>query len=273
MAAIWWGESAFELDDAKRWQLGAFELWAQRCAEEWKVAFVRGDNPLDDRMDVAVPASAEPPDDSTSYRFGYKKTRPHLRLVPICADRPVVIRTATPFFVPAGQDVTLFVTTSLWIQIYARDPQTPLVDEPMYRPSDTWFGPSPREGELCYSGRTSGRFHLENLAIRPHRAVTEIRVRNKTSALLPVEKIRLPLPNLSVFASSSGMLWTEVVTLERVNDADLAEIRIGKGSPDAAEDAKRVSPPRIATRERTLARTFGGILGLKGMLNHDRMVE
>ena len=56
-------------------------------------------------------------------------------LLPNLADRPVVARPAVPFFIPPGEELELFVSTPIWVQL--RSGTTDLVELPCLRPSDT----------------------------------------------------------------------------------------------------------------------------------------
>ena len=56
----------------------------------------------------------------------------------------------------------IYVSTPLWVRVDVHDPPQFLQEIPVIRPSDTWFGPSTREGELGYAGRTHGRLNFEN---------------------------------------------------------------------------------------------------------------
>ena len=97
----------------------------------------------------------------------------------------------------------------------------------MDRPSDTWFGPSTLEGELCYESKTAVRFNLDNVPRRPHRAISVVRIRNRTDTQLSLERLKIPLPNLSLFGTEDGQLWTESITLERDEDGENATVKLG----------------------------------------------
>jgi hypothetical protein len=91
-----------------------------------------------------------------------------------------------------------------------------------------------------------------------------VRIRNQAPTKLEFERIKIPVPNLSIFADTSAHLWTEPVTLERDEDGDFAGLRLGKGAPDeasAAGDAVRVGGPRETHTKGLSLRTFGHLLG------------
>jgi hypothetical protein len=191
-------------------------------------------------------------------RFGFRKASGQLELRPALADRPVVVNPEIPFALPAGEETSLYVSVSLWLQIHTGNPASLLLEEPVFRPSDTWFGPSTMEGELCYAGRTGARLNLENLTVRPQRAICAVRIRNRAATLLPLQRLKLPAPNLSLFTSAEGHLWTEALTLDRDQDGELASLRLGKGPPREARDPVHVNGPRARIERGLLVRTFAG---------------
>ena len=107
-----------------------------------------------------------------------------------------------------------FVSNPLWIRL-GNDRLGNLLDEPILRPSETWFGPSRILGELCYSAATVPRLHLENISVPAQRAVTPARVVNRAAEVLVLERIKVPLPHLELFEDPEGTLWTSSVELHR----------------------------------------------------------
>jgi hypothetical protein len=258
----WWGE--FEIaDDGKwhRWQVGPAVVRVQHRPGEWQIAVRPGDDPVSEELVVNEILDAEPDDGAVPVRFARHRSGTGLQLVPLTTDRPVIVRSSQPFQVPPGEETTIYVSTPLRIGFEAGRGKLRLLEEALFRPSDTWFGPSPREGELCYASTTAARLSLENLPIRPHRAVTVVQIRNRATTLLPLERIRLPMPQLSLYGSREGWLWTETVTLERRAADELAEIRLARGAPEQAGECQRVAGPRQATERGALIRSFGGLLG------------
>jgi hypothetical protein len=82
----------------------------------------------------------------------------------------------TPLYVPPAEIATIFVRSPLWLRIEVGDALIALQEVPMLRPSDTWFGPTTMEGELCYASQTYARLNLEKLPIGPHHAGTQVTI-------------------------------------------------------------------------------------------------
>ena len=272
MAERWWGEIEVPENETRHWRIGPFDLWMRHSLEEWQASFERCPDPFVDDLVVAAEPSREPAPEATTRRFGFRR-RSSLVLRPLTADRPVIVRSEKPFWVPAGEEVQIFVSVPLWVGLRSPSDETLVLDEPVSRLSDTWFGPSTLVGELCYAVKTSIRFHRENLPDRPHRVVSAVRIRNHCGTPLPLERIRIPAPNLSLYASESGHLWTEAVTLEREEDGNLAALKLGRGAPREAGTCRKVGGPREVATRGVLHRTFGSLLGMKGGNELERVVE
>ncbi len=264
----WWGSFVMDVDRAGRWRVGPTTLWIERHDYEWRVTRWQEGDPLDENTRIDVPASmvkAEiPPKDSgivvTTERYSYEKTTPNIEVTPALADRPIVVRPEESLYVPAGETVTMFVSTPLWVRVEAGEDHDLLTEIPSYRPSDSWFGPNTREGELCYSTSTLARLNLRDVPLRLHRAVTPIVVRNPLGEVLNVERIRVPVGYLSLYRGVNGFLWTESIEFDRVENEELASMSVGRGAPRQAKDAQRIVGPRQTHDRSVLVRTFSSII-------------
>jgi hypothetical protein len=244
-----------------RWRIGPLELWAARCEREWRLGHITGDDTLDTRVEVEAPAAAsEPPKGATVLRFGYREPPETIRLTPVLADRPVVVSPESPLLVPPGQDLVLYLSTPLWVQVTIGSSPAALLDQPTHRPTDTWFGSSTMAGELCYGSRTAARLNIDNVPVRPYRAVTIAEIGNRAKTPLTVEKLRIPTPNMSVYATAEGQLWTETVSFERQEEGEMARVSHGKGPPDLAPSARVLGAPRTPWEHGLIVRTFGSLL-------------
>lgn len=242
-----------------RVRIGPSALWLQRTPMEWRVAVVTGADGGDDPGEI-LPSADPPPEEATIHRFGFASSPQRLRLDPRLPDRAVVISPADPFLLPPQEEAQLYVSLPVWVAIGQEGRQTTLFEVPVQRPSDTWFGPSTRVGELCYAIRTRARTRLEEVSNHRHRVVSVVRIVNRARTLLPVERLRLPAPQMSLYADPDGQLWTEGVTLIRSEDDELARVELGGGPPDASRAGTLLAGPRLSSDRGLLERTFGGLI-------------
>ena len=266
---VWWGDFQANVGEVRRWRIGPSTLWAERLEHEWRVWREEAGDHLASDVEVAILADpAEIPEGAGAHRLTFERSVRSLTLQPLLADRAVIVKPESPLFVPSGETITLYVSTPVWIALrFGLPPQT-LLEFPGFRPSDTWFGPSTREGELAYAARTTGRLTLAELPVRPHRAVTPVRVRNQGTDALLLERLKVPVTYLSLYRGASEgtgvRLFTEPVTLVRGTAADVADVQLGKSAPAEAGGSRAV---RVAERReqpgahlalRAFAKLFGG---------------
>ncbi|MCS4180592.1 hypothetical protein [Salinibacter ruber] len=268
----WWGTVSLDVQTGGRWAVGPSTLWLYRTDREWRIVHrpspdAGAADPLSNRSDVTMPLSEadmapvldtdDPAVHTSRYSFG--DTEPRIALRPALADRPVVSRPEHPLYVPPEESVTLYLSTALWIQITLPDSERKLQEVPSFRMSDTWFGPSTVDGELCYATRTAGRLRLDALPRRDHRAVTPLRIRNTAADPLALERVQLPTQHLALYTASGGRLWTQAVTMTHSADREGADVQVRSGPPADAKAAERLQEPRETTKKSLFTSTFSAV--------------
>ncbi|TVS11082.1 MAG: hypothetical protein EA419_09195 [Wenzhouxiangella sp.] len=255
----WWTPRKVAVGHGLELTVGTLRLTLGHGPDEWRI----------ERESIAEPEVSGkariqgrrtlPSEYQERYVIGGDSSR--LALTPMLADRNVVIRPRQPVFLLSGQKVTLFLSTPIWLKLEVGDPPSLLREMPVTQLSDTWFGPSTREGEICYAGRTHARHHIDELPRRPHRAITPLHIHNKASTPLPLEKFSLPVPMLALYGSENGSLWTQRVTLTREDQSDLAAVRIDPQPPEYAEKLSLLARPRQDSGRSGLVRAFSLLFG------------
>lgn len=256
---VWWGEFPIPEGSTRYWRIGPFELWIRHLRGEWRIASTRHDEPMDGSLEMREEEQAFDLSSQSLNRFGVSSPSEKVRLDVVLADRAVVTWPDLPFSVPAGQEVTVHVSTPIWVRVSIGEDRNLLAEVPLYRPSDTWFGATTMEGELCYSSRTRFTLHLANMTVVPHRALTAVRILNRASTALSLERVKLPVTHLSLYCAADGALWTEDVTLERTEDDDFAKLRVARRK-SGQSTGKRISEPRTSPEENLMVRAFSSIL-------------
>lgn len=274
MGTRWWGRFDFSEGDTRHWRIGPFGMWLTRLGGEFRMVSMRSDATDPTELVAGQPSTEPPPPGGDILRFGVEPGLGEIEIQPLTADRAFIFKSENPYLVPQRGEVTAFLSSPVWVRLQLTDPERHLHEEPTFRPSDTWFGPSTLEGELCYASRTSVRYNLRNLSVKPFRAVTVVRIVNHAASVLPLARIRLPLPHLSLYAGEDGRLWTETVILDRKQDGDFAEIKLTRSAPQEAGTCEKVSKPREEIGRHPLIRSFTSLLGLSGdREGHERMVD
>jgi len=262
----WWGNIQLEGDACVRLQLGPLKLVARHLAKEWHISY-QADTALMAEEDVICRADTlSHAEDNVEYdnisRHVFAQPGDTLIVRPALADRPVVVRPYVPFYLPPGEVVTLFVSSPLWLSLSVDSQATPLVELPIQRASDTWFGPNTMVGELCYASRTQGRTCLKELPIRPHRAITPVIILNHASKPLLLERLNIMVPYLTLYENDIGDLYTSRVTLTREHDGDNASMLIDKTAPDELGfNCHLLTPARSKGDSGALSRAFDALFG------------
>jgi len=239
-------------------RLGPMELWLDVRPGEVEIAAWQNEDALDTRLGPA--STPEPPHDARRARFAVPLDG--LALAPALADRPVVVRPEVPVHLPPGSSITLLISTPLWVQLVAGTPPVSVFEGPSFRPSDTWFGPSPREGLLCYSSRTRARLLSTASPTSPARASTELTLNNFGADTLVVVRLSLPAPRLALYAEpGSAEHWSESVTFTRQANDHLAEVQIQRGPPASAPGGIQVAPPREIDPQNVFRRALSSLVG------------
>jgi len=265
VGAEWWGEVDIPMGETMRWQVGPLCLWVQRLPGEWRVAQTQLEDPLHALVEAKRSVTAEDIDENAYVeRFGVRGDSTVFRISPQLADRPVVSRPDRPFHLPAGEEAVLFVGSPLWILMSTESPRRALMDTPVFRPSDTWFGPTNHDGELCYASRTFCRLRIEEVPLRPNRCVTAVTVRNHADDDLPLDRLKLPVDALALYRGDDGRLWTQDLHLDRHEDKEHARLTISKKNPALASRPRCLGTARVPTQVNVMTRAFSTLFSLGG---------
>ncbi|MGH9322000.1 MAG: hypothetical protein ACRD21_01060 [Vicinamibacteria bacterium] len=254
----WWGRFSLPIGGRGVWHVGPMRLSLSRGRHEWSIEYLEKQEPRNASF-VQCPATSFPDGPGlVRHRYAFTEAPESVWIRPVLADRSVVVYPENPFHITAGESITLFCSTPLWVRIEVGDHRLVLLEVPIERPADTWFGHSTREGELCYATETAARLEREDLARHPHRAITELSIRNGVSNTLDLERVNLAVRYLSVYAHPAGGLWTEAVTLDRTSSATIG--KLGIGNPPAGSDIEQLTPPRTPpTDDGVLVRAFSAL--------------
>ena len=254
----WWGTFNFELDQSKLWRLGPLTMILRCLSGEWQVSYERIEQYED--SDISVSDTDSIPEDLPELtRYVFRNPCRSLKITPLLADRPVISRPRIPFNLSAGEEITLYVSSPLWIELSAGNNAKKLGELSIQRPSDTWFGPSTLQGELCYATTTHCRINLVEIPERRYRAITPVIIRNNADTTLSLERLNLPSPQLSIYTSDDGRLWTSTVKLTREKDGDMAALRVIHKPPKEAPEAIILSQPRVASEAGVFIRAFHAV--------------
>ncbi len=189
-------------------------------------------------------------------RLGFKNCPEAASLSPALADRHVIARPESPFLVPPGEQVELYVSTPLWVQVNSMGPLRVLLEIPVTRISDTWIGANTREGELGYAVRTRAQTSINDLPAAAARVITPVNVVNHAANSFLLQRVELPMIRLALFRGHDGRFWTPAVTVERDKGGDLAKVRWDSLPCGLVREPVQISPPRSPAQGHAILRAF-----------------
>lgn len=258
----WWGAYDLALDNSLLWTIGPFSLQILRREKEWLIWYLQQNFAETDEDTWSLEKNAcVNNEEGEIKRYIFSQTEESLLIMPRLADRPVVVKAVKPLHILAGQQVDMYVSTPLWFSASVHANGTELQEMPIARPSDTWFGPSTMQGELCYASNTHGRLYLSDLPLRPHRAISPVKINNQTNKPLLLTQLSLPTPYLSLFDTDGGGLWTEAITLLNDDNSDLAKVSFADSPPLPHAAARKIVDARQKKETNMLFHTFSTLFG------------
>jgi hypothetical protein len=109
--------------------------------------------------------------------------------------------------------------------------------------------------------RTHARVDLEEIPQRGYRAITPVLIRNEAEEPLSLLRLNLPVPYLSLYLSTAGVLWTQAITMRHAAGNEMAEVDVGGRAPSqAGEGARRLTEARSEPDRNLLVRAFSSLL-------------
>jgi len=259
--STWWGLFKLEIEQNKEWHIGPLKLIIRRLINEWQIAHESNENFDSTDFSWEINDTDQQPESfKNNSRYILNDSSGQLIITPKLADRTIVTRPNIPFNLAAGEEITLYVSSPLWIELDAGSTIVkPLTSIAIQRLSDTWFGPSTLEGDFCYAATTHCRLNLEDLPEHSHRAITPVLIRNRSDSTLLLERLNLPIPFLPLYTSPTNQLWTPQITLTREKDGDMAELKIEEKPPTEIGAMEKVSDARNKENNNVLFRAFNTV--------------
>ena len=245
------------------WVLGGLDLSITRLKSEWEINYSYFNSENSDIADSIwhrepeVHLNTEAVNAPQNHiRVACRQTADKLLLTPRMADRSLVSRPWDMLQILPGEEVTLFIGALLWLRIEFGERRDHAVDIPLRRISDTWFGPSPREGELCYASRTHAFTDQSQLINRPYRALLPVQIQNQDESHLILERINLPVPYLNLYRDKFGTFWAQGLTLTREMDRNNVRVEVDESAPKLALGAKMINESLETADSNVLVKAF-----------------
>lgn len=256
----WWGEFSFTVAQVRRWLVCNKAIYIERQALQWLTWYESlGDSELTEQSIVEEIAPPETRSETNLVRHLQEHACNTISIKPALADRSVIAKPSVTLNLLPGEKTIIYVSTPVWFNAFTQPNDLLVLDIPLIRMSDSWFGPSTIEGELCYAKYTEAKLDINKLERQSHRAITPIYIHNKNDTSMAIERINVPIPYLHLYADENNHLWTNNITLICEQDGEMAEIKLDKHAPDVAKPTTLLTKPRIASEQHKLIRSIGNL--------------
>lgn len=252
VTADFWSQS-WSISQPLLIEMGDLSLRVERQTHEWMLAY-SWQKKANEGAFSCIPLAADetPPalanGKTQITRVALEQMGDEIRMQPLLADRPVVVRPYSPLILPAENRITLYISAPLWLCIHFSEYVSR--ELPVQRLSETWMGGMTGKGELCYGSYTHARLDKELLQRLPYRALTPVSIHNKSDTDLTLERLSIPAPYLSLF-EGEGQLVTEPLTIVMDSQKHQGVVSIGK-----MEGKQALTPPRKKADKGILVNTW-----------------
>jgi hypothetical protein len=205
----------------------------------------------------------DPPHEAgeTVFRYAIAQNKVSLSLRPHLPNRPIVARLSEPLWVHGHRAIEIFVSNPLWIELYEAQTLLSMAHIPSLPLSDSWFGSSPREGELCYANRTEARLDVHKIPLNLMRATTRITVVNQLEEPVRVERVKIPSALLGLHINQKSQLWTTSLRLERRALQGKSKVQLGAPKATSQDPFHLITPPAFLTGATIIERAFHKLIG------------
>lgn len=202
-----WNKYEFSVGQTMLFRAGYAEIFVKHIANGWLVKNVEVNEPAEELSVAEVEAFA---DDQDVFHFQTGKSH-QLHVVPAFPNKSVVFRNTKNIRISAGQTTNLFFRIPLNIQFYFQEikDENRLLDMPLQRLSDTWFGDTDN-GEPAFSIGSGYDKTFEAIQLNSWEAIVPAEIINNTLGVLDLQRLILRVDDFSVYLRHQRLLSNHV---------------------------------------------------------------
>ena len=229
-----WGTYACNEGMLYLWQAGPLKIWLKRSSLEWQLAHELIED--EESTEHLWQSLDQEPETITWQKWAFSKPHQNVIFRPVMPDRPLVVKTLTPTYIPAGMDAVFYVNIPLCATVETqKDSETTKLDSiSSITLSDTWFGNN-FEGDLCYALKTKAVRLPKDTLLQPHRALCPIFIANKANETLPLQKICVHTKYLNIY-SSENQFWTNQISVNFLGKGVASKVHYASTPPSELKD-------------------------------------
>jgi len=255
---LWQEEQSILIDTHYKLQVGALQLYLSHLQNEWHFhhSYLTSDESESEKKIAFRSVKIIDRKNLQFKRFIQSNDSNQIKIRPKLADRSIVAKPHEPIFLPSKQTITIYISTPVWLAFFVNGNENSLFEIPTFELPDTWFGPKPSQGELCYASRFSGRVKLDSLPRRAGRIITPVTIENNGIDNLKLDKLAIPSDFLSIYLTQRGELWTPSLNVIRETDSNKTQVNVEKILHPQLENAELITKPRVNDTSGLLLKTI-----------------
>ncbi|MEE2787017.1 MAG: hypothetical protein VX589_06730 [Myxococcota bacterium] len=258
----WWSPFDAKVGDSVLYTLGPVRLFIEHLYEELVIRWTSSGQPEQSTVQL-VRQVANPLGDENVHlqRCAIGQSGMTLKVHPHLPARPVVVRPAIPFWVHGHRSVDIFVSTPLSLRLMDATTMQHVLEVSTIQLPLTWFGPNPRDGEVCFASLTQARLDPLKLLIHPVRAITRVTIDNRHREPVRVERLKLPAPLLDLYTNQDHQIWTNAITLVRRESGQSAQLKLRKPAGLSTAKFEHLTSSHLDTQSNLIERALNRLIG------------
>ena len=247
-----WGKYTFKVNQTRLFKAGYAEVYIKRVTNGWLVKTGSSALPVDNM----VTGELENLDDDQDVLHFYSGSSSELILVPALPDKAVVFRNNKNIKVSASKSTRLFFTIPLTMQFYFDEikDENRLVEVPLRRLSDTWFGEMD-SGEPAYSIGSNYYKSLTDVDARVWEAIASVEIINNTFGVLDLQRLILRVEEFNLYRKDEQIL-TNHVAIEFKGQEQVESVNLSIRGDVHGDQFETVANKRLSDSRKLLRRSF-----------------
>jgi hypothetical protein len=247
-----WKKYVFAVDQTLIFKAGNAEVFVKRIQNGWQIKSKTSEVAAETLVAEAAPDLI---DDQEVLHY-YTGDSNELLLVPALPDKAVVFRNNKNIKISAGQSADLFFRIPLTMQFYFQEvkDENRLVEIPLQRLSDTWFGEMD-SGEPAYSIGSNYDKSFSEVHTTAWEAISSVEIINNTASVLDLQRLILRVEDFNLYLKNKEIL-TSHATIEFKGQEQAGSVNLGVRKEIHGEKPLLIAKPRSIESKNLLRRSF-----------------
>ncbi len=247
-----WKKYKFELNQTMLFKAGYAEIFIKHITNGWLIKSKITDHLFDELL-VEEVSDLEDGTDVIHFQTGKSHD---LLVVPALPSKSVVFRNNKNLKVSAGESANLYFRIPLNLQFYFHEVKDDnrMLDQPLKRLSDTWFGEIDN-GEPAFSIGSNYDKALSDAKPKDWECVSSVEIINNTTTGLDLQRLILRVEEYNIYLKSKH-LFTSHATIEFKGQEQAGSVHLGHRKDIHGEKTVMIAKARSTDSKNLLRRSF-----------------